>query len=106
MADAKDHEASVDRLAPAGASVLPFARHRLDSRLRMELDNELCALFVEAGVRPATMRDIQGDGRLVHMWRGMPRDMFTLMWHVVGATNLVTWLRKALRCRRGQDAVR
>ena len=38
MADAEDHEAGADRLAPTSASILPFARRgRLDSRLRMEL---------------------------------------------------------------------
>ena len=89
MSDAEDHEAGVDRLGPHGAPVPPFSGHRLDSRLRMELGDQLCGFFVEVGVRPATMRDIQDDGRLVHMLRGMSCDMFTLMWHVVGATNLV-----------------
>ena len=53
------------------------------------------------------MRDIQADGRLVHMWRGMLRDVDNLMHHVVGATTLVTRLRRALRhYRHGQDAAR
>ena len=96
MADAEDHEAGVDRPAHAGVSVLPFARRRLDSKLRMELGDQLCAFFFEVGVRPATMRDIQADDRLVQMWRGMSGDMYTVMRHVVGATSLVTLLRRAL----------
>ena len=97
MAYVEDHEAGADRPAPAGASVPPFARHgRLDSRLRMELGDQICALFVVVGVRPATMRGIHDNGRLVHMLRGMPLDMYNLMQYVVGATTLVTRLRRAL----------
>ena len=59
MADVKDYEAGVDRPAPASVTVPPFVRcGRLDSRLKMELGDQLCALFVEARVRPTTMRDI------------------------------------------------
>ena len=107
MLDAKDHEAGAERPAPAGAPVSPFARRgRLDSRLRMELGDQLCALMVEAGVRLATMRDIQADGRLLHIWRSMLCDMYSLMQHVVGATTLVICLRRALsRYRHGRDAM-
>ena len=65
VADAEDHEAGANILRPHGALVSPFSRRRLDSRLRMELGNQLCALFVEVGVKPATMREIQVDARLV-----------------------------------------
>ena len=108
MADAEDHEVSADRPTLAGALVPPFSRHgRLNSRLRMELGDQLCALIVEEGVRPATMRDIQVDGSLVHMWIGMLCDMYSLMWHVVGATTLVTQLRRTVaRYRRGRAAAR
>ena len=51
MADAKD-QASADRLGPHGAPVLHFVRRRPHNRLRMELGDQLCALFVEVGVRP------------------------------------------------------
>ena len=73
MLDAEDHqEAGAERPAPTGAPIPPFSRRgRLDSRLRMELGDQLCALIFEGGVRPATMRDIQADGRLVYMWRDM-----------------------------------
>ena len=105
MLDLEDHEAGGDRPAPTDAWILPFSRrNRLDSRLRMELGDQLCALFVEVGVRPTIMRDIQASGRLVHMWRGMPHDMYNLMWHVVRATTLVMRLRRTLaHYKSGQD---
>ena len=104
MPDVEDHqEAGAESFALAGVSIPPFSRHvRLDSRYRMELGNQLTALIFEAGFRPATMRDIQANGRLLNMWRGMPRDMYNLMRHVVGATTLVTWLRRTIaRYRHG-----
>ena len=105
MKNVEDHEAGGKRPAPAGVPISPFSRRdRLDSRLRMELGDKICALFVEAGVRPTTMRDIQADGRLVHIWRGMLCDMYSLMRHVIGATTLVTRLRRVLaRYRHGRD---
>ena len=87
MPDAEDHqEVCAERPAPVGAVVPPFARRgQLDSRYRMELGDQLTTLIVEAGIWPANMRDIQADGRQLHMRRGMSRDMYNLMWHVVGA---------------------
>ena len=58
MAHVTDHEADANRPTPHGAPVPLFSRHRLNIRLRMELGDQLYALFVEARVRPATMRDI------------------------------------------------
>ena len=106
MADVEDHEVGADRPVPSSASVPPFSRHgRLDIRLRMELGDQLCAFFVEPGVRSITMRDTQENCRLVHMWRGMPRDMYSLMRHVVRATTLFIQLRRALqRYRHVRDA--
>ena len=89
MGDVED-QANADKPSPHGALVPPFVRRRPDSRLRMELGDQLCALFLEVGVRPTTMREIQVDARLVQMWRGMLRDMFTLMRNVIEATSLVT----------------
>ena len=103
MPDAEDHhEAGAERPAPAGA---PVRGQRLsDARYRMELGDQLIALIVEASIRPANMRDIQADGRLLHMWRGMLCDMYSLMRHVIGAKTLVTQLRRTIACyRRGQD---
>ena len=41
------------------------------------------------------------------MWRGMPRDMYSLMWHAVGATTTFTRLRRTVACyRRGRAAAR
>ena len=84
--DIGDHEAGVEKASPADVLVPPFARRgRLDSRYRMELGDQLIALVVEASIKPANMRDIQVDGKLLHMWRGMPHDMYNMILHVVGA---------------------
>ena len=102
-----DHqEASVERPAPAGAPVLPFARRgRIDARYRMELGNQLSAFIVEAGIRPAHYRDIQANDRLLWMWRGTSCDMYNLMWHVVGATIVVTRLRRTICSYRRSRAM-
>ena len=96
MADGKDdHDQdeadAAERHAPAhGALVPPFARHgRPETRYRMELGNQLSALIVEASIRPAHYRDIQVDDRMLRMWRGIPRDMYSLMQHVVGVTTAI-----------------
>ena len=52
----------------------------------MELFDQLIALIVEVGIRLADFRDIEADDRLSRMWRGMSRDMYSLMRHVVGVT--------------------
>ena len=109
MAYAEDHgqEASGERHAPhAGASVPPFARRgRLDTRYMMELGDQLSALIVEVGIRPVYYRDIQTDDRILQMGRGMLRDMYSLMRHVVGATIAVTRLRRIVRSYRRSQAV-
>ena len=90
-------ERRVDHHVPHGAPVPPFARCcRPKTRYQMELGSQLCGLISDAGIRPTHYRDIQVDDRLFQMWRGMPRDFFTLMRDVVGATSLVAWLRRAL----------
>ena len=45
----------------------------------MELDDQITAFIVEAGIMPVHMRDIHADGRLLQMWRGMSCDMYRLM---------------------------
>ena len=67
-----------------------------NARYRMELRNQIIALLVEAGIYPADFRDIEADDRLLQMWRGMPRDMYNLMWHVVGVTTVVMRLRRTV----------
>ena len=91
MPDVEGHqEAGAEKHAPASAPIPPFARRdRLDTRYRMELGNQLSALIFEVGIKPAHYKDIQVDDRLLQMWRGMSRDMYGLMWHVVGATTTV-----------------
>ena len=82
-------EAGVDqRPAPVGA--LAWGRRLSDARYRMELGDQLIALFVEAGINPTYFRYIEADDRLLQMWRGMPRDMYSLMWHVIGVTTNFT----------------
>ena len=89
MPDAEDHqEAGADqRPALAGAPV----RGRLgDTRYRMELGDQLIALIVETDIRPTHYRDIYADDRLLQMWRGMPRDMYSLIRHIVGVMKTFT----------------
>ena len=106
MLNAEDHEASAERPTPVGVSVPPFSRRgRLDSRYRMELGDQITALIIEAGIRPANMRDIQTDGRMLHMWRGMTRDMYNLMCQVIGATIAVTRLRRTVHSYRHSRAM-
>ena len=96
--DAEDHqEVGAERPTPTGAPVPPFARHsRLDNRYRMELGDQLIALFFEAGICPTDFRDIEVDDRLLQMWRDMPHDMYILMRHVVGVTTAFTRLRRTV----------
>ena len=112
MDDAKDDHGedeagAAERHAPAhGAPVPPFAKRvRPETKYRMELANQLCALIFDAGIRPAHYKDIQADDRLLRMWRGMLRDMYGLMWHVVGATTVVTQLRRIFHSYRHIQAV-
>ena len=73
----------------------------------MELGSQLCGLISYAGIRPAHYREIQGDDKLLQMLRGMPHDMYGLMRHVVGATTVVTRLRRIFHSyRRSQAAAR
>ena len=101
-----DDQAGTDRPGPHVTQVPTGVRHRPDTRFRMELGNQLCRLLVEEGVRPTTIREIKADDRLATIWRGMPHDMLTQMYHVVGATSLVARLRRVVRCRHGGDVVR
>ena len=74
-----------------GAPVPPFARRgRPETRYWMELGRQLYGLISNASIRTAHYREIQCDDRLLQMWRGMPRDMYGLMWHVIGDTTSVT----------------
>ena len=94
MADAEDHdqEAGGERHAPhVGTPVPPFCRHgRPDTRYRMELADQFNALIVKESIRPTHYRDIQANDRLIWIWRGMPRNMYILVRHVVGVTTAVT----------------
>ena len=62
----------------------------------MELGDQLIALLVEAVICPADFTDIEADDRLLQMWRGMSRDMYSLMWHVVGVTTTFTQLTRTV----------
>ena len=94
-----------DPHVPHGAPVPPFARRgQLETRYRMELGNQLYGLISDAGIGPAHYREIQGDDRLLWMWKGMLRDMYGLMRHVVGATTAVTRLRRIVHSYRRSRA--
>ena len=90
MQDAEDHqEAGADqRPTPAGALVR--GQRLSDARYRMELGDQLISLIVEVGIRPADFKDIEAKDRLSQMWKDMPRDMYNLMWHVVGVMKAFT----------------
>ena len=62
----------------------------------MELGDQLSAFIVEVRNRPAHYRDIHADDRLLQMWRGLPRDMYSLMRHVIGAMTVVTRSRRTV----------
>ena len=86
--DAEDQqEAGAERPAPVGALMHCQLN---DARYKVNFGNQISALIVKVGIRPAHYRDIEADDRLLRMWRGMPRDMYNLMQHVVGATTLAT----------------
>ena len=70
----------------------------------MESGNQLCGLILDVSIRPAHYREIQGDDRLLWMWRGMPHDMYGLMRHVVGVMTTVTRLRRIFRSYRHSRA--
>ena len=70
MADAEDHDQdeanAVERHAPAGALVPPFARRgRPETRYRMELGNQISEFIVDASIRLAHYRDKKADERLL-----------------------------------------
>ena len=71
----------------------------------MELANQLYAFIVDVGIRPTHYRDIHADDRLLRMWRGMPRDMYGLMRHVVGPTTAIARLRRIVHSYRRSRAV-
>lgn len=101
MPDVEDdnQEASADqRPAPASA---PVCSRLGDARYRMELAYQLIELIFEANIKPAHYRDIEANDRLLRMWRGMTRDMYSLMRHVVGVmTNFTRLMRTVARYDR------
>ena len=91
---------------PHGAPVPHFSRRgQPRTRYQMELGSQLYGLISNAGIRPAHYRETQGDDRLLRMWRGMLRDMYDLMQHVVGATTAVTRLRRIVCSYRHSRAM-
>ena len=89
----EDDVGETKRHAPAhhGAPMPHFSRRgRPKTRYRMDLANQLFALIFYVGIRPAHYRGIQDDDRLLWMWRGMLRAMYSLMRHVIGVTTAIT----------------
>ena len=86
--DQKEAGADDQRHAPVGAPAR--GRCMSDARYRMELGDQLISFLVEAGIHPIDFRDIEADDRLLQMWRGMSRDIYSLMRHVIGLTTAFT----------------
>jgi hypothetical protein len=64
-------------------------RHRLDTRFRLELGDQLCALLVEVGVHPVMMQDIREYPMLLDIWREISCDMMPLMHYIVRSTRIL-----------------
>ena len=97
--DAEDQqEASADDQRPAPAGAPARGQCMSDARYRMELGDQLNAFLVEAGIFPIYFTDIEADDRLLQMWRGMSRDMYSLMRHVVGVTTSFMQLTRTVAC--------
>ena len=60
------------------------------------MGDQLSALILEASIKPADFIDIEANDRLSRMWRGMPRNMYSLMHHVVGVTTTLTQLKRTV----------
>ena len=61
---------------------------RQDHSVHIELEDHICALFARERVPHAHVREIREDLHLFDIWCTLPRDMMTLMRHVVGALML------------------
>ena len=59
-------EAMMDEGRPQ-VQILAGMQCRPYIRFMMEMDDRLCALLVEEGVRPKTVRDIRADPRLLDL---------------------------------------
>ena len=63
--------------------------HRPNRRVHIELEDHICALFVREGVACAHVREIKHDPHIFDIWRKLPHDTTTLMFHVVGFLTLI-----------------
>ena len=56
---------------------------RLDCRVRIEMEDHICALFAREDVPHAHVREIREETHVFDIWCTLPCDMMTLMDHVV-----------------------
>ena len=68
---------------------IPIMQCRPYHRVHIELVDHICALFTREDVPRSHIREIKDDPHLFDIWRTLPRDMMTLMCHVVNAFTLI-----------------
>ena len=66
---------------------------RIDRRVCFELEDCICALFARERVPHEHVTQIIEESHLFDIWRTLPRDMTTLMCHVVSALMLIRSLQ-------------
>ena len=67
----------------------PSMPHTLDSTVHIELEDYICALFSREIVPLAHVREIIEEPHIFSIWHTLPRDVKTLMGHVVGALMVI-----------------
>jgi hypothetical protein len=67
--------------------------HKLDTRVRLEVGDELCRVMTRHIVVLVPPRDILRIEEISTTWRCLPHDMMMLMCHIFGAFNLIDMLR-------------
>ena len=67
----------------------PVMTHRPNLRVRIELEDHICALFSKEDVLCAHIREIKDYPHIFDIWRTLPCDMMPLMHHVVVALMLI-----------------
>ena len=78
----------------------PVMPRRLDRRVRIELEDRICALFSREVVPCSHVREIKDDPHIFDIWCTLPRDMMTLMHHVV---NSLTLIQSLLACTQSMS---
>ena len=83
---------------PVGIQI-PDMPHRQDHRVYIELEDRICALFSKERVPHAHVTQIIEDPHLFDIWCTLPRDMMTMMCHVVNSLMLIQRLQDRTQYR-------